>query len=65
MQCNEIGNKNLGKPGSYLGHFGKYILEEKHVHISTLHKSLEKEQIRKGSTLNFSSGVDDNSELKF
>lgn len=65
MQCNETGNKNLGKPGSYLEHFGKYILDDKHFHISTLHKSLEKEQITKGSKLNFNSGVDDNSELKY
>lgn len=42
----------------------KIYLEDKHFHISTLHKSLEKEQITKGSKLNFSSGVDDNSELK-
>lgn len=65
MQCNETGNKNLGKPDSYRGHFGEYILGGKHFHISTLHKSLEKEHIMKSSKLNFSSGVDDNSELKF
>lgn len=34
--------KNPGKSGSYVEHFWKYILEDKHFHVSAFYKSQEK-----------------------
>lgn len=40
---NKMGKKKiLGNLAAVLGHFGKYILEDKHFHASVWHRSLEK-----------------------